>query len=87
MAATPSTLSAAEKDAVAQQIAPQMKELEAALADATAMINSQSKRSLPLAIEARSCSDSCLTGKASGLVAEISGTLKGVIGTLGISKS
>lgn len=89
MTATPKNLNAAQKQAVAEQIAPQMQQLEAALAQATAVIESESRRrSVEADVEARAaaCTSSCLTGKAGGLVAEISGTIKGVVGILGVGK-
>jgi len=86
MAATPKNLSEKEAQKVADKIAPQINQLNAALAEAQDAIESQSdKRSEN--VQAGGCSNSCLLGKANGLVAEISGTLKGVIGILGIGKS
>lgn len=80
----------AEKDKVAAAVAPQLKELEVALTETTALIKnaSQNKRSTPTAtgLEARSCSDSCLVGKANGLVTMITGTVTGLVGTLGVGE-
>ena len=74
----------AEKDKLAEAVAPRVKELENALAEATALIEGAQKRSTE--ISPRTCSDSCLTGKANGLVVIISGTVSGLVGCLGVCK-
>jgi hypothetical protein len=82
----PSTTEA-EKDRIVQVVAPQMQALQLAIAEATSMIQTPNKRSIEASgLQARSCSDTCLTGKAVGLVAEISGTITGLVGKLGVSK-
>jgi len=80
----PSTTDA-EKDKIATAVAPQLKELETALTETTALIkNASQKKRSTAGLEARSCSDSCLTGKANGLVSMITGTVTGLVGTLGV---
>jgi hypothetical protein len=63
-------------------------ELETALAEATALIEAgvgaQKREDGVLA--PRTCSDSCLTGKANGLVVVISGTVSGLVGCLGVGE-
>jgi len=79
----------AEKDKVAAAVAPKMKQLEDALKKTAELIGSPQKRSGDVAdatIEARSCSDSCLLGKANGLVTMITGTVTGLVGTIGVGE-
>ena len=65
-----------------------MAELETALAEATALIEAgagaQKRENGVLA--PRTCSNSCLTGKANGLVVVISGTVSGLVGCLGVGE-
>ena len=72
----------AQKDELAKAVAPQVQALETALEEATALIEGAQKRST--GISPRTCSDSCLTGKANGLVVMISGTVSGLVGCLGV---
>lgn len=75
----------AEKDAVTVAVALQMKELEAALKEATDLI-AKGSGSNKLVKSRGGCSDSCLTNKAGGLVAMITGTVTGLVGTLGVGR-
>ncbi|KAK1833985.1 hypothetical protein QBC39DRAFT_328647 [Podospora conica] len=74
----------AEKDALADAVAPELKELETALAEATALIEGGAQKRADGGLVPRTCSDSCLTGKANGLVVMISGTVSGLVGCLGV---
>jgi len=60
-----------------------MNQLQSIIAQATASIQSQSKRDV--SAQDTGCSGSCLTGKASVLISEISGTIRGVVTCLGVS--
>lgn len=77
------TSTAEEKDKAAEAVAPKLKELEAAVQEATALIEG-TKNDKRGEHGKRSCSDSCLTGKANGLVAMITGTVSGLVGCLGV---
>jgi hypothetical protein len=60
-----------------------MEALELALAETTALLQSSEKR---FASSNSDCSDACLTGKATAVVALISGTIKGVVGKFGVGE-
>ncbi len=87
MAATPKNLTPEEAQQVANSIAPQMNQLQALLAQAGSSVQTQQQSKRDLAVQDIGCDGPCITAKAGGLVSEISGTIRGVIGTLGISKS
>ena len=70
---------------MADQIAPQMKELEAAMQRANELIQKGSTKRDVSAADG-SCSSSCLTGKAGAIVAEVTYTIKGVVKSLGLGK-
>lgn len=91
IATHPSTTDS-EKDALADAVAPQLADLETALAEATALIEGgaaaqkRSSSSSEIGPRTTSCSDACLTGKANGLVVVISGTVSGLVGCLGVGE-
>ena len=63
-----------------------MKELEAALQQASTSIQQDpSKRDLS-SVDSSSCSSSCLTGKAGAIVSEVTYTIKGVVNSLGLGE-
>jgi hypothetical protein len=78
-------LAKAEAVKVAEKIAPDMKALQGALAQAKAMLKGADKRAVTSSA-AGVCLDACLVEKAGVLVAEISSTIKGVVGKLGLGE-
>lgn len=86
MAGVPANIksNSAQVASVAAQIAPQMKQLQELLAAADAAVKAgTTQKRDETGLEKRLCDAQCLTGLASLIVAEISGTIKGIVGKLG----
>ena len=86
MASVPANLPQSERDAIGRQLAPDFDALTRILNSASSSI--QKREALPTVdvdvAGGGACSGTCVTGLAQGIVYEISCTLRGVIGIVGL---
>lgn len=85
MAGVPSDLSQSQRDAIGRQLAPDFDALTRILDSASSSM--QKRSALPFDVDAAAtggCPGTCVTGIAQGIVYEISCTLRGVIGVVGL---
>jgi hypothetical protein len=87
MKGVPDKVSDSEAEKVKSNIEPILKELEEALNEATQVLEKTSKGEDKRWIVARGCGDNCLVGKSNMIVAQVAGTLKGVVKRLGAGES
>jgi len=90
MKGIPEDVSDEEADKAKSDIEPVLEQLKAALAEVTKALEQdqeESKEDEKRWLAARACNDKCLAGKSNAIVAQVAGTLKGVVTGLGAGKS
>jgi hypothetical protein len=80
----PEDISDEEAAQIKSDLEPILKKLKEALAEATKLIvEDQDTKEDKRELVPRSCNDQCLAGKSNKIVAQVAGTLKGVVKGLG----